>query len=251
MVEPPEDRPFDDGCDGLPVEPEVGGRRRPVQDPGQGGHGSGQGMGHPLPRLGPGDPLYAQPAAGAPDAAGGIHQLHAVLAHRQIPPPTLWPPRGGHPRGVQPTLPTAQAALPQAVDMDEQLTLCLPLFDLCHHVRFQSERFSDTRFPAHRLSASFPRVWLPEEGTRDARCASTFDPLAHLTLLGEEPFFFPRQWGRSHLRRAACRTPSWSGGRRLRVSDTTMTSSPPTPGGVPIRPPGALPGTPRRKRPVR
>ena len=75
----------------------------------------------------------------------------------------------------------------EPLHVDDEYLLGLPLLDLCHHVRFQFERLSDKGFHAHRLSASFLRVWLPEEDTRDVRCASTIMPLDHLTLLGEEP----------------------------------------------------------------
>lgn len=179
MLKPPEDRALDHGRHSLPVEAEVGGPRRPVQDPGQGGHGSEQGVGHPLPLVSPGDPLHAQSAAGAPDPGGGIHQLDQVLAHCQIPPSARWASGRGNPLRLQPALATAETAGAQPFDVDDQHALPLPLLDLDHGVGFQSERFSDKGFPAHRLSASFLQRDCRSRITQDVRCASTFRPLAH------------------------------------------------------------------------
>jgi len=60
MGKAPEDGAIHDRLDRFPIEPEVRRHRRPVQLPGQLGHGPGQGVGHPLPLLGAGKPVVTR-----------------------------------------------------------------------------------------------------------------------------------------------------------------------------------------------
>jgi len=179
----PQDRGLDRGGDRLPVHAEVRGHTAPVQLPGQRGHRPGQGMGHPLPLRGPGDPLHPQAAGGTPAPVGRIDKLEGLVAQAQILPPAFRAAGPGHLGGGAAALPAAEPPAGQPLDVGHQAAVGL-LLDVDHSMGFHSERLPDKRFQAHRSLSSSLRVASPEEDSRVPRCASTFQSLRAQTLLG-------------------------------------------------------------------
>jgi hypothetical protein len=94
-----------------------------------------------------------------------FRERHRVRPHRQVLPSALWASRPGHLRGFVPARPTAEPAVPQPLDPDDQrpVGLLRLRLHLHHGMGFQPQRLSDKHFHAHRPLASCPRAWRPEQ----------------------------------------------------------------------------------------
>lgn len=90
---------------------------------------------------------------------GRVPQLGHVFPHGEIAPPALRAPRREDPRRLQTARPTAQTAVPQALQVDDECAGGLIFLDLHDQVGFQSQRFPDKRFHAHRPSTSCSKLW--------------------------------------------------------------------------------------------
>ncbi len=133
-------------------------------------------------------PRHPQPTDLTPDPVRRVHELNHVLPHRQIAPPALRAPGPCHaPRRE----PAPQVPLAETVEMHGQFARALILLDLGDSMGFQSQRFPNKRFHAHRPLASLSRAWQPEQDTPGCPIRTVFQHLAacdtfrHVTLFGE------------------------------------------------------------------